>query len=110
MSFLDIFRDKNDFNEKTIVGFLSFGIMAIFAFADLISSLFFDGVVVNEYIYNSFLVLALGSFGISEVSKAVGKGVERFTNKGENIEEEEYKEYPTEKDYRDRRRHYEEQH
>ena len=72
VSYIDIFKDKNDLNEKTVVGFMSFGIMVIFAFADLISSLFFDGVTVTEYIYNSFLMLALGSFGISEVSKAVG--------------------------------------
>jgi len=35
MAFGDIFKDKNDYNEKTVVGFMSFAIMAIFAFADI---------------------------------------------------------------------------
>ena len=92
MKFLNIFKDKNDFNEKTIVGFMSFAVMIIFAFTDLISSLFFDGVVVNEYIYNSFLMLALGSFGISEVSKTVVAYRTPPATEEEEEEEEYYEE------------------
>ena len=33
MSFRDIFKDSNDINEKTVVGFASFAIMTIFAIA-----------------------------------------------------------------------------
>ena len=40
MRFKDIFRDDNTFNEKTIVGFASFAIMAIFAAADIITGIF----------------------------------------------------------------------
>ena len=35
MAFRDIFKDSNDINEKTVVGFASFAIMTIFAIADL---------------------------------------------------------------------------
>jgi hypothetical protein len=35
MAFVDIFKDKNDYNEKNIVGFLSFAAMAIYAGADI---------------------------------------------------------------------------
>ena len=37
MAFKDLFKDKNDINEKSVVGFASFAIMVLFAFADLIS-------------------------------------------------------------------------
>ena len=37
MAFKDIFNDKNDINEKTVVGFASFAIMTIFAIADLVN-------------------------------------------------------------------------
>jgi hypothetical protein len=32
MAFKDIFKDDNDINEKSIVGFASFAIMVLFAF------------------------------------------------------------------------------
>ena len=37
MAFKDIFKDSNDINEKTVVGFASFTIMTIFAIVDLIT-------------------------------------------------------------------------
>jgi hypothetical protein len=31
MAFTDLFKDNNDINEKSVVGFLSFAVMMIFA-------------------------------------------------------------------------------
>lgn len=73
MAFKDIFKDNNDMNEKTVVGFMSFAIMAIFAFADIGSGLFGKDLVINEFIYNSFVIITLGSFGIAEAGKIFGK-------------------------------------
>lgn len=72
MSFKNIFKDKNDMNEKTIVGFMSFAIMAIFAIADIASGVFGKDLVINEFIYNSFVIITLGSFGIAEAGKIFG--------------------------------------
>ena len=69
MAFRDIFKDSNDLNEKTIVGFSSFAIMALFAIADIISGALGKDLVINEFIYNSFLIITLGSFGITEIGK-----------------------------------------
>tara|TARA_R110000772_G_C13229357_1_gene432585 strand:- start:681 stop:935 length:255 start_codon:yes stop_codon:yes gene_type:complete len=73
MAFKDIFKDKNDINEKSIVGFASFAIMVIFAAADIISGFFGKDLVINEFIYDSFLFITLGSFGIAEAGKIFGK-------------------------------------
>jgi len=73
MAFGDIFKDQNDYNEKTVVGFMSFAIMAIFAFADIGSGVFGKDLVINEFIYNSFVIITLGSFGIAEAGKIFGK-------------------------------------
>ena len=35
MAFKDIFKDENSYNEKTIIGFLSFAVMVVFATTDL---------------------------------------------------------------------------
>mgnify|MGYP000294472397 FL=1 len=73
MAFTDIFKDKNEFNEKSIVGFASFAVMVIFAVADITTGFFGKDLVIQEFIYNSFLVITLGSFGIAEVGKIFGK-------------------------------------
>ena len=67
MAFRDIFKDSNDINEKTVVGFASFAIMTIFAIVDLVTGYFGKDLVINEFIYDSFLFITLGSFGIVEL-------------------------------------------
>ena len=66
-----LFKNKNDINEKNIVGFISFAIMVLFAITDLITSfIFIDGtLVINNTIYNSFVLVTLGCFGISTFEK-----------------------------------------
>ena len=80
MAFRDIFKDSNDLNEKTIVGFASFAIMALFAIADIISGALGKDLVINEFIYNSFLIITLGSFGIAEIGK-IAAGYKKIKKK-----------------------------
>lgn len=72
MAFKDLFNDKNDINEKTVVGFASFVIIVIFALVDLITGYVGKDLVINEFIYNSFVWIVLGSFGIAEAGKIFG--------------------------------------
>jgi hypothetical protein len=73
MAFKDIFKDDNDVNEKNVIGFLSFAVMVIFAAADLITGYLGKDLVVQEFIYNSFVFITLGCFGIA--------GLEKFAKK-----------------------------
>jgi hypothetical protein len=72
--FKNLFKDDNDINEKSVVGFIAFAIMVLFAMADLFLG-FFGGkdLVINEHIYDSFVIVTLGAFGIAEVGKIFGK-------------------------------------
>jgi hypothetical protein len=72
MAFTDIFKDKNDYNEKTIVGFLSFTVMAIFAGADVVTGIMGQQLIISDTIFNSFVMITLGAFGIAEVGKIFG--------------------------------------
>ena len=72
MAFSDIFKDKNDFNEKTIVGFLSFSVMAIFAGADVVTGIMGQELIISDTIFNSFVMITLGAFGIAEAGKIFG--------------------------------------
>ena len=71
--FTDIFKDSNDLNEKTIVGFASFIVMTTFAVVDLVTGYLGRELMVNEFIYNSFMYITLGAFGIAEVGKIFNK-------------------------------------
>lgn len=72
MKFGNIFKDDNDINEKSVVGFLSFAVMVIFAVADLVTGYIGKDLVINEFIYDSFLYITLGAFGIAEAGKIFG--------------------------------------
>lgn len=73
MAFKDIFKDENDINEKSVVGFALFAVMVIFAAADIITGFIGKDLVIQEFIYDSFLFITLGSFGIAEAGKIFGK-------------------------------------
>ena len=79
MAFKDMFKDNNNVNEKNVIGFLSFAVMVLFAVADLITGYLGKDLVVQEFIYNSFLVITLGCFGIA--------GIEKIFSKKDNKEE-----------------------
>ena len=76
MSWKEIFKDGNDYNEKSIIGFLAFVVMVIVMLADVITGMSGTDLVINDSIYNSFVMVVLGCFGIA--------GIEKFANrKGE---------------------------
>ena len=47
--------------------------MVIFAVADIVTGFFGKDLVIQDFIYNSFVIITLGSFGIAEVGKIFGK-------------------------------------
>lgn len=65
----DIFKDDNSWNEKTIIGFLAFAVMVLAAVIDIGTGVFGINLEIKEFIYNSFTVLTLGSFGIAGLEK-----------------------------------------
>jgi hypothetical protein len=85
----NLFRDGNDINEKSVVGFASFIVMVIFAIADIVSGYFGKQLVINDFIFNSFLIMTLGAFGIASVDKFINSKYENKsqdeTNQSENL-------------------------
>ena len=70
---MEVFKDNNDWNEKSIVGFIAFAIMCVIMIVDLITGYFGKDLVINEFIYDSFVFVVIGCFGIS--------GLEKFAKK-----------------------------
>lgn len=65
----EIFKDTNEWNEKAIVGFIAFAIMVLVMTVDTVSGAIGKDLIINEFVYNSFVWVVLGSFGISGVEK-----------------------------------------
>jgi ABC-type uncharacterized transport system permease subunit len=82
MKFLrELFNDNNTINEKSVVGFASFIMMVISLIVDLVTGWLGNELLINEFIFDGFLVITLGSFGIASVDKWIN-------NKGNKKEDE----------------------
>jgi hypothetical protein len=71
--FSALFKDSNDINEKSVIGFLSFTMMVVFAVTDIVTGTMGKELVIQEFIFNSFLWMTLGCFGIASVDKYINK-------------------------------------
>ena len=83
---VNLFKDGNDINEKSVIGFMSFFVMTGFAVVDLVTGSSGKPLVINEFIYNSFLIMTLGAFGISSVDKFINSKYENKNSEPTNTE------------------------
>jgi hypothetical protein len=74
MKFLkELFDDNNSINEKAVVGFIAFFMLVVALGVDLITGYLGNPLVLNEFIFDGFMVIVLGSFGIASVDKWMNK-------------------------------------
>ena len=71
MKFVDIFKDKNDINEKSIVGFSSFIMMVVTLIIDIITGVLGKEMPIHEFIFDGFIIITLGAFGITSLDKFI---------------------------------------
>lgn len=69
--FHDLFNDHNSINEKAVIGFLSFVMMCLFALTDIVTGALNKPLLINEFIFDSFKILTIASFGIASVDKFI---------------------------------------
>ena len=70
---MNIFKDNNEYNEKTIVGAVAFIVMVLVIILDLLTGWLGRDLAINEFVYDSFVLVVLGCFGIA--------GLEKFAKK-----------------------------
>ena len=87
--FRELFDDNNSINEKAVVGFIAFFMLCVALAVDLITGYFGAPLVINEFIFDGFMVLVLGSFGIASIDKWMNKKDKKETME---IQQEENKE------------------
>ena len=69
--FRELFDDNNTINEKSVVGFIAFMMMVIALTVDLVTGYLGKELLINEFIFDGFMVIVLGSFGIGSVDKFI---------------------------------------
>ena len=83
--FKSLFDDNNTINEKAVVGFIAFFMLVIALVVDLVTGYMGTALVINEFIFDGFMIIILGSFGIASVDKWMNKKDKHEEDK-DNIE------------------------
>lgn len=82
----DLFNDSNSINEKAVVGFIAFLMMVISLVVDLVTGWLGRELLINEFIFDGFMVITLGAFGIASVDKWINKTKGNNNGSEEGIE------------------------
>jgi hypothetical protein len=86
--FRRMFMDDNDINEKSIVGFGAFIMMVITLLVDIGTGIAGKEMPIHEFVFDGFMIITLGAFGIASVDKFItAKHGKENNNEYNNIEE-----------------------
>lgn len=85
--FKQLFDDNNTINEKAVVGFLAFFLLCVALVVDLVTGAYGKELLINKFIFDGFMVLVLGSFGIASVDKWMNKRDKHEEDADNKIEE-----------------------
>lgn len=71
--FKDLFNDNNTINEKAVVGFLAFVMMIVTLTTDVITGVMGKEMPIHKFIFDGFMIIVLGAFGIASIDKWINK-------------------------------------
>ena len=69
----NLFDDSNTVNEKSVVGFTAFIMMVVTLIADIVTGVMGKNMPIHEFVFDGFMVIVLGAFGIASVDKFINK-------------------------------------
>jgi hypothetical protein len=69
----NLFDDSNTINEKSVVGFTAFLMMVITLIADIVTGIMGKNMPIHEFVFDGFMVIVLGAFGIASIDKFINK-------------------------------------
>ena len=83
--FRDLFDDDNHINEKAVIGFIAFTLLCIAFITDLVTSILNHPITINRTVFDGFMLLVLGSFGIASVDKWINRKNSSSANSNTDI-------------------------
>ncbi len=69
---LRMFSDKSDVNQKAVLGFVSFVLMALYALTDIVTGAMGIAFVIEPIVFNGLMYTALTMCGITGVEAIFG--------------------------------------
>jgi hypothetical protein len=67
--FRELISDDNQINEQAFVGIISFFAMVFVLFVDVITGIIGNELIIKEFIFDGFMLLTLGAFGITTAGR-----------------------------------------
>lgn len=67
--FRELISDDNAINEQAFVGVISFFAMVFVLLVDVITGIWSKELIIKEFIFDGFMLLTLGAFGITTAGR-----------------------------------------
>jgi hypothetical protein len=67
--FRELISDDNQINEQAFVGVVSFFAMVFVLIVDVITGILGNELIIKEFIFDGFMLLTLGAFGITTAGR-----------------------------------------
>ena len=67
--FRELISDDNNINEQAFVGVISFFAMVFVLTVDVITGVLGNELIIKEFIFDGFMLLTLGAFGITTAGR-----------------------------------------
>jgi len=67
--FRELISDDNNINEQAFVGVVSFFAMVFVLMTDVITGIIGNELIIKEFIFDGFMILTLGAFGITTAGR-----------------------------------------
>lgn len=67
--FRELISDDNNINEQAFVGVISFFAMVFVLLTDVITGIIGNELIIKEFIFDGFMLLTLGAFGITTAGR-----------------------------------------
>jgi hypothetical protein len=79
--FKELVSDNNQINEQSFVGVVAFFAMVFILIVDVVTGIWGKELVIKEFIFDGFMIITLGAFGITTVGKIMSN---KKNNQDEN--------------------------
>ena len=67
--FKELISDDNAINEQAFVGVISFFAMVFVLLVDVVTGIWSKELIIKEFIFDGFMLLTLGAFGITTAGR-----------------------------------------
>jgi hypothetical protein len=79
--FRELISDDNNINEQAFVGVVAFFAMVFILIVDVITGIMSKELIIKEFIFDGFMLLTLGAFGITTAGRIMSlKNKSKNTN------------------------------